>query len=136
MMEKAGYIQKTRIQALDSDGTAHDIIEVHILGERFAIRAKSLAQAITGNVFIQLESLTHNYAYYLGTTCGLAQVSASGKALNINLFQSGAFTVSLASLRSVMYGRERNAVVVKIPETSIVRVRRVSQDQQQICASV
>ena len=135
-MEKAGYLQKTRIQALDSDGTAHDIIEVHILGERFAIRAQNLALAIAGNVFIQLESLTHNYSYYLGTTCGLAQVSASGKALNINLFQQGAFTVSLASLRSVMYGKERNAVVVKIPEVGAARMRRVSQDQQQICATV
>ena len=135
-MEKAGYLQKTRVQALDSDGTAHDIIEVHILGERFAIRTKSLAPAIAGNVYLQLESLTHNYSYYLGTTCGLAQVSASGKALNINLFQLGAFTVSLASLRAVMYGRERNAVVVKIPETGAAKMRRISQDQQQICATV
>ena len=136
MMEKAGYLQKTRTQALDSEGTAHEIIDVHILGERFAIRTKSLARGITGNVSIQLENLTHNYEYYLGTTSGLAQVSASGKALNINLFQSGTFTVSLASLRSVIYGRERNAVVVKIPESSGARMRRVPQDQQQICAAV
>ena len=136
MMEKAGYLQKTRVQALDSEGTAHDIVEVHILGERFAIRARNLAPAIAGNVFLQLESLTHNYSYYLGTTCGLAQVSASGKALNINLFQHGAFTVSLASLRSVLFGRERNAVIVKIPENGAVKMRRITQDQQQICATV
>ena len=135
-MEKAGYLQKTRVQALDSEGTAHDIIEVHILGERFAIRARNLAPAIAGSVFLQVESLTHNYSYYLGTTCGLAQVSASGKALNINLFQHGAFTVSLVSLRSVLFGRERNAVIVKIPETGAARMRRITEDQQQICATV
>lgn len=135
-MEKAGYLQKTRLPALDSDGTAHDIIDVHICGERFAIRAKNLAPAIAGNLSLQIESLTHNYAYYLGSTCGLAQVSASGKALNINLFHIGAFTVSLASLRSVMYARERNAVVVKIPESGAAKMRRIPQDQQQICATV
>jgi len=136
-MERAGFIRKTRAQALDCDGYAHEVIEVTILGCRFAIRIQQLAGALAGKVVVQIEELTHNYSYYLGPTCGLGQVSASGKALNINLFHEGNFTVSLSALRSVMYGRERNAVIVRIPEPGFTtRVRRATQDQQQISATV
>ena len=136
MMERAGYLQKTKVQALDCDGYAHEVLEVHILGARFAIRMKQLAGALAGKVVVQVEELTHNYSYYLGSTCGLGQVSASGKALNISLFHEGNFTVSLATLRSVMYGRERNAVIVRIPDSGYpARFRRVAQDQQQISAT-
>jgi len=136
-MERAGYLQKTRVQALDCDGQPHEVLEVHILGGRFAIRMKQLAGALAGKVVIQVEELTHNYSYYLGSTCGLGQVSHSGKALNISLFHEGNFTVSLSSIRAVMYGRERNAVIVRIPESALpARIRRVAQGQQQIPASV
>ena len=138
MMERAGYLQKTRAQASDSDGIAHEFIEVHIHGMRFAIRAKSLSAAVAGRASVQVEELTHNYGYYLGSTRGLGQVSASGKALNISLFHEGEFTVSLASLRTVLYGRERSAVISKIPEKMAIpeRIHRVTPGQQQICASV
>ncbi len=137
-MERAGYLQKIRVRASDSDGIAHEVIEVHILGTRFAIRIKSLAAAVAGRASVQLEDLTHNYGYYLGSTRGLGQVSASGKALNISLFQQGEFTVSLASLRSVIYGRERNAIISKIPEQPAMpaKMRRATPGQQQICAVV
>ena len=136
MMERAGYLQKIRTPALDSDGFGHDVIGVHILGSRFAIRVKPLSGALAGNVTIQVEELSHNYGYYLGPTCGLGQVSASGKALNISLFHHGSFTVSLASLRAVLYGRDRNATIVRIPETGLSRARRHSGDQQQFPAVV
>jgi len=136
-MERAGFLQKTRAQAIDCEGCAHEVLEVTILGSRFAIRMKQLTGALAGKVVVQVEELTHNYSYYLGPTCGLGQVSASGKALNINLFHEGNFTVSLSALRSVMYGRERNAVIVKIPESGFTeRMRRLAQDQQQISATV
>ena len=137
-MERAGYLQKTRVQASDSDGNAHEVIEVHIHGVRFAIRMKNLATAVAGKASVQVEDLTHNYGYYLGSTRGLGQISASGRALNISIFHEGDFTVSLASLRSVIYGRERNAVISKIPGQPAVpeRMRRATPGQQQICASV
>ena len=138
MMEKAGYSQRTGIRALDSDGVMHEVIEIHILGSRYALRVAGLAGAINGRVFVQVEELTHNWNYYLGSTCGLAQVSVSGKALNIDLFNDGSFTVSLRALRNVMYGKDRYAFIMKIPEQTMQlhRMRRVSQDQKRISAAV
>jgi len=137
MMEKAGYIQRTGCRALDSDGVMHEVTEVHILGSRYAIRQAGLAGAVAGRVLVQVEELTHNWNYYLGTTCGLAQVSVSGKALNIDIFNKGSFTVSLKALSNVMYGKERFAFIMKIPEQTLVsqKVRRVTQDQKRISAT-
>jgi hypothetical protein len=118
MMKKSGYFQRTGCIAYDAEGSPHEIIELYILGERYAIRLADLARAIGGRVHVQVESLTHNWKYYLGIVSGLAQVSVSGKALNIDLFHAGDFTVSIRALRAVMYGRERSAVIVRIPDTS------------------
>jgi hypothetical protein len=138
MMERAGYIQRNGCRAYDSDGILHEVIEVHIQGSRYAIRIAGLAGAITGRVFVQVEELTHNWNYYLGLTCGLAQVSLSGKALNINLFNNGSFTVSLGALRSIMYGKDKYAFIMKIPDQSVQlsKMKRLSQDQMQISATV
>ena len=137
-MEKAGYILRNGCRAFDSDGILQEVIEVHIQGSRYAIRVAGLAGAITGRVFIQIEELAHNWNYYLGPTCGLAQVSVSGKALNINLFTDGSFTVSLGALRSIMYGKEKYAFIMKIPDQSVQlsKMKRFSQDQMQISATV
>ena len=137
-MEKAGYIQRNGCRAFDSDGILHEVIEVHIRGSRYAIRVAGLAGAITGRVFVQIEELTHNWNYYLGSTCGLAQVSVSGRALNINLFSDGSFTVSLGALRTIMYGKDKYAFIMKIPDQSVQlsRMKRLSQDQMQISAIV
>jgi hypothetical protein len=138
MMERAGYIQRNGCRAYDSDGILHEVIEIHIQGSRYAIRIAGLAAAIAGRVFVQVEELTHNWNYYLGLTCGLAQVSASGKALNINLFNNGSFTVSLGALRSIMYGKDKYAFVMKIPDPSVQlsKMKKLSQDQRQISAIV
>lgn len=134
MMKKAGYIQRTGCRALDSDGVMHEVTEVHIQGLRYAIRLAGLAGAIAGRVFVQVEEIAHNWNYYLGTTCGLAQVSVSGKALNIDIFNAGSYTVSLKSLSNVIYGKERYAFIMEIPDPSLQsqKVRRVTQDQKRI----
>jgi hypothetical protein len=85
---------------------------------------------------VQVEELTRNWNEYLGLTRGLAHVSASGKALNIDLFESGTFTLSLSTLRAVMYGKERSVAIVKIPETPAVRIRRAAEGQRTISAAV
>jgi hypothetical protein len=138
MLERAGYIQRNGCRAYDSDGILHEVVEVYIRGSRYAIRVSGLAGAITGRVFVQIEELTHNWNYYLGLTCGLAQVSVSGKALNINLFNDGSFTVSLGALRSIMYGKDKYAFIMKIPDQSVQlsKMKRLSQDQMQISATV
>jgi hypothetical protein len=138
MMEKAGYLQRTGYRALDRDGNFHDVIELHILGIRYAIRRADLVKAVAGHLFVQVEEILHNYTYYLGTTKGLAQVSASGKALNIDIFNEGSYTVSLNTLRNVLHGRERQACIVKIPEQVLpsFKMRRISTDQKRISAMV
>jgi hypothetical protein len=136
MMEKAGYLQRTGYSAFDGEGNVHAVIEIHILGSRYAIRRSDLSKAVSGHVFVQLEELTHQWQYYLGAVKGLAQVSASGKALNIELFEAGNFTVSLNSLCGVMYGKERLATIVRIPTHSDIGTRRVVCGQQQISAAV
>ncbi len=137
-MEKAGYLQKTGYKAFDNEGRLHDVIELHILSVRYAIRRSDLANAISGHVLVQVEELTHNWNYYLGATSGLAQVSVSGKALNIDIFNEGSFTVSLRALGSLMYGKERYAFIMKIPEqvSSSQKMRRVTLDQKRISATV
>ncbi|MCK9581025.1 MAG: hypothetical protein M0Q92_11365 [Methanoregula sp.] len=136
MMEKAGYLQRTRCQALDSEGVLNEVLELHICGSRYAVRRADLIRAVSGRVMIQVEELTKNWEYYLGVTTGLAQISASGKALNIDLFGAGSFTISLNSLRAVLYGRERLASVVRIPDSSSQKLRRVVEGQQTIGAMV
>lgn len=116
MMQKSGYFRKTGSPAYDAEGRSHEIVELHIRGVRYAIRRADLIRAIAGRVCVQVEALVHNWKYYLGAVTGLAHVSASGKALNIDLFGTGDFTVSLLALRAVMFGKERIAVIVKIPE--------------------
>lgn len=136
MMEKAGYLQPTKSRALDSEGVPHDIVELHILGNRYAIRRSELVKAISGRMYVQVEELIRNWNDYLGVTRGLAHVSASGKALNIDLFGSGNFTLSLSTLRSVIYGKERTVVIVRIPEIPLVGIRRAAEGQQTISALV
>lgn len=136
MMEKAGYLQRTGCQALDSEGHRYEVLELHICGARYAVRRSDLVRAVSGRMMIQVEELTRNWEYYLGATCGLAQVSVSGKALNVDLFGVGSFTLSLSALRAVLYGRERHAGVVRIPETSSQRMHRVAEGQQTIGAVV
>jgi len=139
MMQKAGYIQRTGCSALDCDGHVHEVIELHILGTRYAIRLADLVRGISGRVCIQVEAINREWNNYLGATCGIAQVSVSGKALNIELFEAGNFTVSLATLRAVIYKKQRLAVIVKIPEQPVQpawKPHRLADDQQQISAVV
>jgi hypothetical protein len=136
MMEKAGYLQQIRCRAIDGDGMEHEVMELHVLGNRYALRKADLIRAVSGKVYVQIEDLTRNWDYYLGLTRGLAHVSASGKALNIDMFEVGSFTLSLTTLRAVMFGKERMAVIVRIPESPAVRIRRVVEGQQKISATV
>jgi hypothetical protein len=137
MMKKSGYFRRTGCIAFDTGGASHEVIELHIEGVRYAIRRSDLVRAISGRVSVQVEALVHNWQYFLGQVSGLAQISASGKALNIDLFTTGNFTVSLQALRNVLYGKERNAVIVRIPELrEHFCNRKVPYDQKRLEAIV
>ena len=131
-MQKSGYFRKTGCLAYDADGRSHEVIELHIHGVRYAIRRADLVRAIAGRACVQVETLVHNWKYYLGAVGGLAKVSGSGKALNITLFGAGDFTVSLLALRNLLFGRERNAVVVKIPEDHVSQNRGAQYCQHRL----
>ena len=136
MMERAGYLQRSGCRAFDSDGESVEVLELHICGTRYAVRKPDLVRAVSGRTVIQIEELIRNWEFYLGATSGLAQVSVSGKALNIDLFGTGSFTLSLSALRAVLFGRERVAVIVRIPESPAQKFRRVTAGQQTIGAIV
>ncbi|OPY38711.1 MAG: hypothetical protein A4E35_00495 [Methanoregula sp. PtaU1.Bin051] len=137
MMKKSGYFQKTGCIALDSRGISHEAIVLNIEGVRYAIRRADLTRAVAGRVCVQIEALVRNWQYYLGHVAGLAQISASGRALNIDIFSIGEYTVSLRTLRAVLYGKERFAVIVKIPEQKeYPPIRKVPYDQQRLEAAV
>lgn len=138
-MQKTGYLRRTGCRAIDREGRVQEVVELHILGIRYAIRFADLARGISGRqVILQIEALNREWDDYLGATCGLAQVSSSGKALNLELFEAGTFTLSLATLRATLFGREKQVPIARIPErpsSPVWRERRLS-GQQQISALV
>ena len=74
-MQKSGYFRKTGCLAYDTDGRSHEVIELHIHGVRYAIRRADLVRAIAGRACVQVETLVHNWKYYLGAVGGLAVVA-------------------------------------------------------------
>jgi hypothetical protein len=54
----------------------------------------------------------------------------------VDLFGTGSFTLSLASLKGVMYGKERIARIGMIPPASPQRLHRVAEGQQKLEAAV
>ena len=139
VMEKAGYLRLARFKAFDIEGLPHDVIELHLCGCRYAIRCADFANGIGGHYPILVESLSHMWGYYLGTERGLAQISQSGRALNIDLFNGGRYTGSLRAIRSVLDGNQKYAIIVRIPECPAgnpIKMRRIAKDQQHISALV
>ena len=71
--------------AIDSRGFEYEILDIYILGTCYAIRLEDLVRAIAEHGAVRIEELSREWKYYLGAHCGLAQVSVSGKGLNIEL---------------------------------------------------
>lgn len=136
-LQKVGYAQRTGRSAVDSSGFEYEVLDLYILGTRYAIRLEDLERALSEHGAVRIEELTRNWKYYLGASCGLAQVSVSGKGLNIELFDGGLYTTSLISLCRVIESRERYAPVAKIPEPPVMssgKDRRISPEQQRLSA--
>ena len=136
-LQRVGYAQRTGRTATDSRGFECEILDIYILGTGYAIRLEDLVRTIAERGAVRIEELSREWKYYLGAHCGLAQVSASGKGLNIELFTGGLYTTSLVALRRVIERRERYAAIAKIPEPPVMpagKDRRISPGQQRISA--
>ena len=114
-MENVGYILMDKSRVLDEDGNEKEILSLSIRGRRFGIRASELASLLDGGDPARVERLKRNWRFYLDGVEGVADLSRSGKAVNIGLSASEFYTVSLRALRSVFSGESRFAMVAGVP---------------------
>ena len=114
-MENVGYILMDRSKVLDGDGNEEEVLSLSIRGRRFGIRAPELAALLHGGDPARVERLSRNWRCYLDGVEGVAELSRSGKALNLELSGSEWYTVSLRALRSVLSGESRYAMVAGVP---------------------
>lgn len=135
MISKAGYVQQNGYAALDDEGMPKQIAELNIHGTKYGIRLDELKEALYGRHPARVEMIFQNWQQYLGGIAGLARISRSGKALNIELVEGGRYTVSLDSLVSALSRRGVYASVGEIPEPVSswdIRGRKIAQGQQTI----
>ena len=114
-MENVGYILMDRSKVLDGEGNEEEVLSLSLRGRRFGIRAPELAALLHGGDPARVERLGRNWRCYLDGVEGVAGLSRSGKAVNIELSGSEWYTVSLRALRSVLSGESRYAMVAGVP---------------------
>jgi len=135
MISKAGYFQQNGYAALDDEGMPKQIAELNIHGTKYGIRIDELNMTLHGHHPARVERVFQNWQQYLGGIAGLARLSRSGKALNIELVEGGRYTVSLDSLVTALARRGMYASVGEIPEPVTswdTRGRKIAQGQQTI----
>ena len=120
MLEKAGYIQKSRMVTIDEKGNPTEIVEVVIEGRRYGIQTGELMQALRGKVSARTFKLKTNWKQYVGALAGIAYLSNSGRALNFEFIDGSKFTVSIDSLRSLINRRSSYAPVARLPISSAI----------------
>jgi hypothetical protein len=138
MITRAGYIRQNGFAAIDDDGVPNEIAELYIHGTKYAIRIDELNSALEGRYPARIERVFQNWQQYLGGVSGLASVSRSGNALNIEIVTGGRYTISLDAVRSMLYRRGSYATVGEIPEPLGVMTgtgRRLASGQQTIPVS-
>lgn len=135
MLEKAGYIQKAKTVTIDEDGYPTEIIELVIEGKRFGIMIDDLKKAIRGKISARTFQLRINWKQYVSATAGLAYLSSSGKAMNIELMDGNRYTVSLDSLKSLLCKRSSYAPVARLPMSSQMKYPSVLSHPQRLLAT-
>jgi RNase P/RNase MRP subunit p29 len=115
MMKNAGYLQLNRRPVLDEDGIPLDILELYLYGTRLCIRVHELRSALRSGISARVEKIQRNWMAYISGSAGHAQISKSGKALNIELRNGERFTVALDAIHAVLCSRERYASVAALP---------------------
>jgi len=114
-MENVGYILMDRMRVLDGEGNEEEILSLNIRGMRFGIRTSEMEELLGSGAEARVERLRRNWRFYLDSVDGVAGLSRSGRAVNIELFASEMFTISLRALRSVLSGGSRYAMVAGVP---------------------
>jgi hypothetical protein len=114
-MENVGYILMDKLKVLDGEGNEDEVLSLNIRGKRFGIRTTDLKDLLDGETQARVERLRRNWRNYLDGVEGVAEVSRSGKAVNIELSTSERYTISLLALRSVLSGERRYAMVAEVP---------------------
>jgi hypothetical protein len=115
MMKNAGYIQLNRRPVLSEEGVPLELLELHVFGTRLCIRLGELRQVLYHGSLAGVERIQWNWMAYVGSRAGIAHISKSGRALNIELFNGERFTLALDSLQAVLSCREKFATVAVLP---------------------
>ena len=114
-MENVGYILMDRSKALDGEGDEAEVLSLSIRGRRFGIRTPEMEDLLGEEIPARVERLRRNWRYYLDGVEGMAEVSRSGRAVNIELAEGERYTVSLRALRAILSGESRYAMVAGVP---------------------
>jgi hypothetical protein len=114
-MENVGYILMDRSRVLDGEGGEEEVLSLSIRGRRFGIRASEMEALLDGGDPARVERLRRNWRFYLDGVEGMAELSRSGKAVNLDLLSGERYTISLRALRSVLSGGSRYAMVAEVP---------------------
>jgi len=114
-MENVGYILMDRLKVLDGEGNEEEVLSLNIRGMRSGIRTCEIKDLLNGEAQARVERLRRNWRNYLDGVEGIAELSRSGKAVNIELSTSERYTISLRALRSVLSGESRYAMVAEVP---------------------
>jgi hypothetical protein len=114
-MENVGYILMDRSKALDGEGGEAEVLTLSIRGRRFGIRTPEMEDLLGEEIPARVERLRRNWRYYLDGVAGMAEVSRSGRAVNIELSEGERYTVSLRALRAILSGESRYAMVAEVP---------------------
>jgi hypothetical protein len=121
MLEKAGFIQKSRMITIDETGNPTEIVEMVIEGRRYGIQTDELYQALKGKISARTFKIRTNWKQYVGALAGIAYLSHSGRALNFEFIDGGKFTVSIDSLKSLLTSRSPYAPVARLPVSTAIR---------------
>ncbi|NLV26415.1 MAG: hypothetical protein GXY48_04515 [Methanomicrobiales archaeon] len=135
MLEKAGYMQKAKTVTIDEDGFPTEIIELVLDGIRYGISLEDLKKAIRGHVSARTYRLRINWKQYISATAGLAYLSGSGKALNIEFIDGNRYTVSLDSLKSLLSRKSSYAPVARLPMSSSMKCPSLAGSSQRMLAT-
>jgi len=128
-------MQKSKTVTIDEEGLPTEIVELVLDGKRFGIMMEDLSKAIRGKISARTFQLRINWKQYVSATAGLAYLSYSGKALNIELMDGSRYTVSLDSLKSLLCKRSSYAPVARLPMSSAIKYPSILGDSQRILAT-
>jgi hypothetical protein len=132
MLEKAGFIQKSRAVTIDESGNPVEIVEVVIEGRRYGIQLQELSLALRGKISARTFKIRTNWKQYVGAITGLAYLSHSGRALNFEFMDGSKFTVSVDSLRSMLLKRSSYAPVARLPVSTSLRGQKTAPGAQRV----